>query len=455
MVWLKTKGKEIPVALTIAGSDSGGGAGIQADLKTFAAVGVHGTAAITAITAQNTYSVTKVQDIDPEIVKEQIRVVVEDLGVNAAKTGMLHTPEIINAVADEVSKYDFPLVVDPVMIAKSGAPLLKAEAMDTLIKRIVPLATVITPNKYEAEKLAGMKIQGLDDAKEAARKIVKLGAKAVIVKGGHLGGNESIDILYMDGRYYEYKLPRIDTKNTHGTGCSFSAAIAGYLAKGESIPSAVKKAKKLVYYAIKYGLSIGRGHGPVNPMAILYRESEKYSVLRELWEAFKVLKAVPEVAMLIPETRSNFVYSIPEPEDITDIAGFPGRITVDENEIVVHGRPDFGVSSHMARAVMVASMFDPEIRSAMNIKYSERIVSAAIKAGFSVASFDRKDEPKEIREKEGFTLQWGISKTVREVGYVPDIVYDKGDIGKEPMIRIFGNRPRDIVRKIQKIIELL
>jgi len=452
LVWISTR-KKIPVAMTIAGSDSGGGAGIQADLKTFAAIGVHGTVAITAITAQNTYAVTKVQDIDPEIVKEQIRVVAEDIGIDAAKTGMLHTPEIIRAVAEEVRKYNFPLVVDPVMIAKSGTPLLKPEAMNTLVQEIIPLATVITPNRFEAEKLAGMKISDIEDAKEAAIKISEMGAKAVVVKGGHLETKFSIDILYVDEKFYELKTERISTKNTHGTGCSFSAAIAGYLAKGYDIPTAVKMSKELIYHAIKYGLPIGRGHGPVNPMAMLYRESERYAVIRELWEAYKKLRTLKGLEKYVPETRINFVYSIPEPHGLDDVAGFPGRITVIDGEIVAFTRPEFGASSHVARVVLTANYYDVDIRSAINLKYDEELIEKAKKAGLVVVEFSRKEEPPEVKMREGASLPWGVKKAIESIGRVPDIIYDKGDLGKEPMVRILGKDPFDIVEKIRKILE--
>ena len=269
MVWLNTKGR-IPVALTIAGSDSGGGAGIEADLKTFAALGVHGTVALTAITAQNTTSVTGVQAITPELIEKQIEAVVEDLGVDAAKTGMLYESKIIEVVAKAVSKYGFPLVVDPVMIAKSGAPLLKEEARETLINTLLPLAKVVTPNIPEAEVISGIKIRSIDDMKKAAKLISKTGVEAVVVKGGHMEDKYSVDILYYKGNYYTFSEPRILTKNTHGTGCSFSAAIAACLAKNMDILESVKEAKKLIQAAIRYSINIGAGHGPVNPMALLY-----------------------------------------------------------------------------------------------------------------------------------------------------------------------------------------
>lgn len=274
----KVKGK-IPVAIAIAGSDSGGGAGIQADLKTFAALGVHGATAVTSITAQNTYSVIGVEDVDAEMIRKQIKAVADDMGIDAGKTGMLHTKEIIKAVDSEVASYNFPLVVDPVMIAKSGAPLLKPEAIDALKEQLLPKATVVTPNKLEAERLVQMEIRNMDDAKVAAREISKMGPKAVVVKGGHLNQQDAVDVLYYEGEFKIFKAPKLDVKTTHGTGCSFSAAIAAGLAKGEDILTAVEKAKCLVTLAIKFGLDLGRGYGPVNPMINLYRDTSKYHVL--------------------------------------------------------------------------------------------------------------------------------------------------------------------------------
>lgn len=207
----KVKSK-IPVAITIAGSDSGGGAGIQADLKTFAAMGVHGTTAITSITAQNTQTVTGVVNLDAEIIKKQIQAVAEDIGLDAGKTGMLYTKEIIKAVAFEVSKYQFPLVVDPVMVAKSGALLLKPEAMNTLKTHLLPRATLVTPNKFEAERLTNRIIGKLDDAKTAAKEISEMGPEAVVVKGGHLNPHYAVDVLYYKDKYEIFETPRLDVK---------------------------------------------------------------------------------------------------------------------------------------------------------------------------------------------------------------------------------------------------
>ena len=261
----------IPRAMTIAGSDSGGGAGIQADLKTFAALGVYGTSAITALTAQNTCAVTAVVELQPAFVAAQIDAVVDDIGVDAAKTGMLANAAIIEAVAHKVREHRIQrLVVDPVMVAKSGAPLLHPEAVDALRRLLLPLAMVVTPNLAEASALLGHPVQTEAEMEEAARAIFALGPKTVVVKGGHgQSGDESVD-LFFDGRQVRrYSARRVHTKNTHGTGCVLSAAIAAWLAKGDEPAAAVARAKRLVTAAIEGGLSLGRGHGPANPMSAL------------------------------------------------------------------------------------------------------------------------------------------------------------------------------------------
>ncbi len=257
---------KLPVALTIAGSDSGGGAGIQADLKTFAALGVHGTCAVTAITAQNTLGVTDILELPVGLVVAQIEAVIEDMGVKAAKTGMLSSSTIIEAVAEAVARYGIErLVVDPVMVAKGGARLLREDAVETLRKRLLPLAAVITPNLPEAEVLLGRPVRSLEERRQAARDLVALGARAAIVKGGH-AETDVTDVFWDGRRLAELEGERVPTASTHGSGCVFSAAIAAGLAKGLDPLTAAKEAKVFIQGAIANALEIGRGHGPVNPM---------------------------------------------------------------------------------------------------------------------------------------------------------------------------------------------
>ena len=256
--------------LTIAGSDSGGGAGIQADLKTFAANGVYGMSVITAITAQNTVGVQKIFDLPPDLIGQQIDSVMSDIGADVIKIGMLSNSKVIDVVVKKIKKYDIQLVVvDPVMVAKSGDSLLRTDAINCLIKKLLPLTYILTPNIDEAKILTGLEINSIAQMKQAAKLIYKMGCKNVIVKGGHLFDSaQSTDVLFDGNKYYSFSTNRINTTNTHGTGCTFSSAIAAELAKGNDVYKSVKLAKKYLTGAINHSCNqgIGHGYGPLNHM---------------------------------------------------------------------------------------------------------------------------------------------------------------------------------------------
>jgi hydroxymethylpyrimidine/phosphomethylpyrimidine kinase len=258
--------RKVPRALTIAGSDSGGGAGVQADLKTFAALGVYGASAITAVTAQNTQGVSAVQDITPDVIAAQIDAVVTDIGADAVKTGMLSNAGTITVVAGKAREHRFEqLVVDPVMVAASGARLLRDDAVRSLVEELIPVATVVTPNVPEAEVLAGIEINGEAELRVAARVICEMGAGYVVVKGGHLKETDkSVDLLFDGHDYEEFVADRIDTRHNHGTGCTFASAIAAGLARGMQVREAVGLAKRFVREAMSDAYPVGQGHGPVN-----------------------------------------------------------------------------------------------------------------------------------------------------------------------------------------------
>ena len=255
-----------PVALTIAGSDSGGGAGIQADLKAMEANGVFGASALAAVTAQNTEEVSRAHDLPPSLVAAQIDAVVGDMDVQAAKTGMLSAPPIIETVADRVATHDLrPFVVDPVMISKTGFKLLQDEAIDTLVNDLLPLATLVTPNVHEAEHLTDVEIDTPDDLRAAGAALLEYGPDAVLVKGGHLSGaDDAVDVLVDGETERRFQAPRIDTEHTHGTGCTYASAIAAHLAKGHDLGAAVDRAKRYVTGAIRHALPLGHGRGPTN-----------------------------------------------------------------------------------------------------------------------------------------------------------------------------------------------
>jgi hydroxymethylpyrimidine/phosphomethylpyrimidine kinase len=260
-------------ALTIAGSDSSGGAGIQADLKSFAANGVYGMSVITAVTAQNTQKVLAVEDISIGVVQKQLEAIFEDIEVDAVKIGMVSSVDTINTIGSYLDEYQADnIVVDPVMVSKSGYHLLQPEAVRVLVKKLFPLAMIVTPNIPEAELITGMAIKDLKDMEAAAARIHKLGPKNVLVKGGHLP-DQATDILFDGKQYHYFKGERIPTKHTHGTGCTLSAAIAANLAKGYDLTIAVKKAKEYLTIAIAHSLAIGKGIGPTNHFYDLYRKT--------------------------------------------------------------------------------------------------------------------------------------------------------------------------------------
>ncbi|MFQ5902837.1 MAG: bifunctional hydroxymethylpyrimidine kinase/phosphomethylpyrimidine kinase [Candidatus Binatia bacterium] len=256
--------KMVYKALTIAGSDSGAGAGIQADLKTFAALGVYGTSAITAITAQNTRGVAQILELAPDLVAAQIDAVIQDIGAHALKTGMLANSAIIEVVAEKIREHRLQnLVVDPVMVAKRGDLLLRQEAIETLRSRLIPLATIVTPNLPEARQLTGIQGRRPQEIEEAAKRIIAMGATSVVIKGGHRRGLAT-DLFYDGKEFRKISVPRVRTPHTHGTGCTFSAAIAANLAKGEKLEKAVIQAKGYITRAILKGFAIGSGQSPVH-----------------------------------------------------------------------------------------------------------------------------------------------------------------------------------------------
>jgi hydroxymethylpyrimidine/phosphomethylpyrimidine kinase len=410
--------------------------------------------AITSITAQNTYSVTRVVDLDPEMVVEQIRVCVEDIGVDAVKTGMLHTTDIIRAVADELRKISAPKVVDPVMVAKSGAPLLREDAIKTLVEELIPIADVVTPNAREAERLTGIPVKGLEDQKRAAKEIAELGARAVVVKGGHINGPMVHDVLYFNGDYIVLESERIRTKNTHGTGCTFASAIAVHLAHGTEIVQAVRKAKEFVTDAIRYGLDLGKGSGPVNPLWATLRKAWLYETIENVRVATEILERVDGIGWICPESMINLAEVVPYGSSNDDVVGIPGRIVNVGGRLRASSCPRPGGSRHVASAVLVAHSLDRRVRAAMNVRYDERILESAVRLGMSVSSYDRSREPPEIKSVEGMTIRWGVQEAFNQVGKVTDIVYHLGDFGKEPMITIFGEDAVDVVKKLLRILNI-
>jgi hydroxymethylpyrimidine kinase/phosphomethylpyrimidine kinase len=430
----------MPTALTIAGVDSGGGAGVAADLKTFAALGVHGTCVITSLTAQNTRGVVNCHDIPVSFIEEQFNAVVSDIKINCAKTGMLSSVEIVRTVTGLLKDRRFPLVIDPVMAAEAGGELMKEDAVTVLIEELMPISTVITPNVAEAERLSGLKIIDLKDAKKAAKKIHELGANAVIVTGGHL---EYTDVFF-DGEV-TYIEGTMVYGGTHGSGCTHSAAITAELAKGTPLLEAARRAKKFVERAIFASVAIGSGSAPVNQIEPILADGQRYQVLRNVEEAVEIIEKnmAPE---LIPEVGCNIAMSVSNASSTWDVAAVQGRIVRLRDAPHAVGCAAFGASSHIARIVLAAMRSDATIRAAMNIRYSRGALAACESIGLKISSFSRVDEPEGVA-----TMEWGVGEVAMREGMVPAVIYDTGGVGKEAMIRLLG---KDAVEVAGRAVEI-
>jgi hydroxymethylpyrimidine/phosphomethylpyrimidine kinase len=396
--------------------------------------------------------VQAVHEVPAPFVEKQIDSVLSDIGADAIKTGMLVNAEIVQVVAKKIKQYRVKkVVVDPVMVATSGESLLRRDAREALLKRLIPLSMVVTPNLMEASALTGLKVRSVEEMKKAAHRIYELGCKHVVVKGGHLKG-KAVDLLYDGEKYVEMEGPRIRTKNTHGTGCTFASAIATFLARGDMVSEAVKKAKSFITLAIQSSLTIGKGTSPTNPSAYVLREMERYRVIQGLKKAIDILKE-EKMGSLIPEVSSNLGHALPSAEGIEDVAAFPGRIIRYKDSVATLSDPEFGASQHIANIILTVMKFDPECCSAMNIRYSKENVARLMKTGFLIGHFDRRFEPKGVKQREGSSLEWGVGEVLRKLGRVPDFIYDQGGIGKEPMIRVLGRNPVEVVEKILKAVK--
>lgn len=436
--------------LTIAASDSGGGAGIQADIKTITILGGFAMSAVTVLTAQNTVNVKAIHPVPASFIESQIEAVLEDIGADAVKTGVLLQSDIIKTVAKTLQKHCLShVVVDPVMKSKAGDTLLEPSAIKALKEELFPVSFIVTPNLDEASVLSGISVDSIEKMKEAAIRIHKMGPKNVLIKGGHLE-QDCIDLLYDGQEFSELSSPRINTRNTHGTGCTFSAAVATQIAKGLPVFEAIKSAKDFINTAIRFSLPLGRGHGPTNPFAKVSRDAQIFRCAAELKSAFRKLQQA-KIGHLIPEVQSNIGYAITSATSPEDVVAFPGRIIRLGETITNVADPEAGASVHIAKVILTALKYNRRYCSAMNIAWSLAVTERCIALGFRVCEFDRSQEPPDIKQHEGSTLEWGTEKVISRTGEVPDVIFDRGDIGKEPMTRVLGIDPMDVAEKIIKI----
>jgi hydroxymethylpyrimidine/phosphomethylpyrimidine kinase len=325
-------------------------------------------------------------------------------------------------------------------------------ALEPFLKKLVPLATLVTPNRMEAEKLSGITIRSEGDAVRAARRIKAMGARNVIIKGGHFGRSTVTDILLeSSGRITRIENPRIDIEESHGSGCNFSAAATAYLARGFGLAEACTMANGYVHNAIKNAVRVGRGLPVTNPLSSIYKDAMRHATISELQEAVDRLVKLPGFYRLIPETYTNFVYALPDAQGPADVAGVTGRIARAGESAVPVSRVAFGASRHMASAVIAYMSVSPATKSVINIRYNEKIVKIC-RSLFALSSYDRSKEPAGVKKKEGSTISWGTRAALAQ-NPKADVIYHKGDIGKEPMVTVFGRSPLDVLAKIERLLQ--
>ena len=404
------------VVLTIGGSDSGGGAGIQADLKTFSVLGLHGTSAVTAITAQNTLGVQRVYGLEPEIVLAQLESITDDFSIAYAKTGMLHSAEIVVAVADHLRRSGIPFVLDPVIEAEAGGRLLQPEAVSALKEHLLPLARVTTPNIFEAEALTGIRVRDMDSANLAAQKILGFGPGAVIVKGGHL---DCTDLLAEGTGVHHLSSERVAGEN-HGVGCTFSAALTSYLGLGCSLLEAAQNAKKFAKRALRGSFQVGKGVGPVNQAAFLREEASRYRVLSDMQKAVDLLGDEPKISELIRDSGSNIAMAIPNAATPDDVASVEGGLVKAGRLARPSGCIKFGAVGGIARTILAAMSYDPHSRAAVNL--SLKALPACKALGLKISESIVDDT---------------VLPVIDASGRLPD-VYLFREPGEEPELRLLG-----------------
>ncbi|KYH27759.1 bifunctional thiamine biosynthesis protein ThiDN [Halalkalicoccus paucihalophilus] len=441
-----------PVALTIAGSDSGGGAGIQADIKTMEAHGAFATSAITAVTAQNTRGVERSHVLPTSEIDAQIEAVTSDFDVGAIKTGMLATSEVVELVAGKLAGYDGSIVIDPVMVATSGDRLLEPEA-EAAYEALIGEATVVTPNADEAAVLTGIDPEDADDAREAGEQLVEMGAEAALLKGGHLPTDDVKDVLVTGEGARTFEHVRVDTDATHGSGCTLGSAIAARLARGEGVEVAVEGALDFMERAVRYSLDVGAGPGSVHHLAGLRNRAEREPTAERVEKTVERFVAA-DLRGLVPEVGMNVVGATPYAELVGETAAVEGRITKTMSGIAPNRGVRFGASSHVARFLLSAREFAPDLRYAVNCRFDDDVEAALDALEAPITEFDRSEEPEELKEEEGSTMGWGARQAF-DVEETPAAVIDRGEVGKEAIVKIVALDPETLIERTLAVHDAL
>ena len=427
--------------LSIGGSDPSSGAGIQSDVKTFTALNAYGLTTITAITGQNTSKFGMIQPVSKKILKNQLDSIFSDFVIDGIKIGMVYNSEIIKTIYSKLKKLSVPIIVDPVIKSTTGGMLLQKSAVNDFKKYLIPIATVITPNKFEAEFLSKSKINSKNSLLKVGKIIQELGSKNVVITGLELKKNYISDFVMTENQdFIENK--KIGVIN-HGSGCNYSASMIFSLAQGKSILESAKFAQKFTIDSIRGAEKIGKG------LAITQKKSDpRYSELSNAIDKFIEMK---NIALRIPECQTNFVFSKNSPKSIKDVLGISGRIVKTGNSVTKVGSLEYGGSKHVATAILAMNKKFSHVYSAINLKLQKETITKLEKNGFTVKNYDRIKEPKLVKNKEGSSIKWGITSALKDSNEPPDAIYHKGDFGKEPMIIIFGATPNSVVEKISKI----
>ena len=429
--------------LSIGGSDPSSGAGIQSDIKTFSSFNIHALTVITAITGQNTIHFGMVEPVSKEILENQIQTVISDFKIDGIKIGMVYNSQIIKVIYQQLKKLKIPIIVDPIIKSTTGGILLKNSALKDFQKFIMPLATIITPNEFEARIISNMKTDSKISPKKMAEKIQEMGSKNVVITGIKTKNNKISDFVLEKNKNYFISGEKIINTN-HGSGDNYSAAVIFALVKKKNIEKALRFAKQITQESIRNSKKIGKGI-PITD--IKKHDNIKIELIRAINEFVKI----KNIYKNIPECQTNFVFSKQNPKLTKDILGINGRIVKAGTQVLIAGDLEYGGSKHVATALLVMNKKSPEICSAINIKYQNNIISKIKKSKLITSSYDRSKEPKITKIKKS-SIGWGIENAINNSKKVPDIIYHKGDFGKEPMIIVFGKTPNDVLNKILKII---
>ncbi len=437
--------------LTIAGYDPSSGAGVTRDLDTFFSLGCHGLSVPTCFVVQGPRGVRDIHPIPLDQFASMLRAVEEEVAVDGVKIGVLWDVPYIEMISSFLKKLKGkPVVVDPIYAAKNGRKLITEEGLKCLVKKIFPLTTLLTPNLEEASLLIGKKIKTLDDAKNCAKELVRLGPRAVVVKGGHLEG-KPVDVFFDGKVMFLREKPRIN-RQIHGTGCLFSSLLAAFLTNGYPLKEAFLAAEREMEQALErnYSISGEGGYFYSSPSLIKAGLAERWQVVDALRQAAEKLRELNPIE-LIPEVQMNIGYALPQAESVEEVAAFPGRISQSQGRILFKGEPQFGASSHVARLILAMMKYFPYLRAGGNMRYDQAYVDRARKKNYKVVFFDRRKEPPRLKQTEGKSLDFLMESLLKKMGQPPDFIYDRGDVGKEPIIRCFGRDPLELLEKIEKI----